>query len=77
MTDIHWGIIDKEEPRGQSVTLNGIPCTARTCVTELNRLTKENQRFRITLQEAIKNERNDMGRNVLKQLADNLGVDYD
>ena len=42
MTKI-WDIIYKEEPRGQSVTLNGIPCTARTCVTNLNRLTNENQ----------------------------------
>ena len=37
-----YEVIDKAEPRGQSVTYEGIPCTARTCVTRLNRLTEEN-----------------------------------
>ena len=49
MTDV-WDIINKEEPRGQSVTLNGIPCTARTCVTNLNRLTRENKELKNELQ---------------------------
>ncbi len=40
-----WDIIDQEEPRGQSVTMNGIPCTARHCVTHLNRLTEENEKL--------------------------------
>lgn len=30
-----YTIINKEEPRGQSVAENGIPCTARHCVTQL------------------------------------------
>lgn len=32
-----YSIINKEEPRGESVADEGIPCTARTCVTRLNR----------------------------------------
>ena len=46
MTKIKWDIIDKEEPRKQSVTMNGIPCTARHCCTYLNRLTKENEELK-------------------------------
>ena len=55
--------------------------------SNLNELKTKNQRleqdrenlfkFKAELREAIKNERTDRGRNVLKQLADNLGVDYD
>lgn len=77
MSNLHFDIIDQEEPRGQTVTLNGVPCTARTCCTMLNRYANENQKFVSTLKESIKHERTDMGRNVLKQLADNLGVEYD
>ena len=40
---IKYDVIDKEEPRGQSVAENGIPCTARYCVTQLNRLSQENE----------------------------------
>ena len=43
MTEIIWDVIDREEPRGQSVTMNGVLCTARHCCTWLNRLTKENR----------------------------------
>ena len=46
MTEKQYDVIDKEEPRGQSVTWNGIPCTARTCVTRLNRLTEENEQLK-------------------------------
>ena len=38
-----WDVINMEEPRKQSVSYRGVPCTARTCVTNLNRLTEENQ----------------------------------
>lgn len=38
-----YTVINKEEPRGQSVVENGIPCTARHCVTQLNRLSQENE----------------------------------
>lgn len=46
MTAKRYDVIDKEEPRGQSVTYEGIPCTARTCVTRLNRLTEENEQLK-------------------------------
>ena len=38
-----YAVINKEEPRGQSVTENGILCTAIYCVTQLNRLSQENE----------------------------------
>lgn len=44
-----YDVIDKEEPRGQSVTYKGIPCTARTCVTRLNRLAEENKQLKAQL----------------------------
>lgn len=46
MTEKRYDVIDKLEPRGQSVTDGGIPCTARTCVTRLNRLTEENEQLK-------------------------------
>ena len=45
-----YDVIDKEEPRGQSVSYQGIPCTARHCCTNLNRLTEENEQLRNELQ---------------------------
>lgn len=45
-----WTVINKEEPRRQSVAINGIPCTARHCVTTLNRLTQENYRLSVKVQ---------------------------
>lgn len=33
-----YNVINQKEARGQSVAENGIPCTARHCVTQLNRL---------------------------------------
>lgn len=42
-----------------------------------NRVYEENERFKFILQEAIRTERTDIGKNVLKQLADNLGVKYE
>ena len=41
-----YGVIDKEEPRGQSVSYQRIPCTARHCCTNLNRLTEENEQLK-------------------------------
>ena len=38
-----YDVIYGKEPRGQVVTDNGIPCTARTCCTRLNRLEEENK----------------------------------
>lgn len=42
-----------------------------------NRVYEENERFKFILQEAIRTERTNIGKNVLKQLADNLGVKYE
>ena len=52
-----YDVIDKAEPRGQSVTYEGIPCTARTCVTRLNILTEENKQLQkrvMILQDKLK-----------------------
>lgn len=46
MTEKRYDVIYEKEPRGQVVTDNGIPCTARTCVTRLNRLTEENEQLK-------------------------------
>ena len=45
-----YTVINKNEPRGQSIAENGIPCTARHCVTTLNRLTQENHRLSVMIQ---------------------------
>lgn len=42
---IKYDVIDTEECRGQSVTENGIPCTARHWVTQLNMLSQENEKL--------------------------------
>ena len=44
---------------------------------KMNELHDKNCRFEFILQEAIRTERTDMGKNVLIQLADNLGVKYE
>lgn len=48
MTD-RYTIINKEEGRGQSVAENGIPCTARHCVTQLNRLFHDNEKLELEI----------------------------
>lgn len=40
-----YTVINREEGRGQSVAENGIPCTARYCVTQLNRLSHNNEKL--------------------------------
>lgn len=50
MTD-RYTVINKEEPHGQSVAVNGIPCTARCSVATLNSLTQENHRMSVMIQE--------------------------
>lgn len=40
-----YTVINQEEPLGQSVAEKGIPCTARYCVTQLNRLYQENEKL--------------------------------
>ena len=49
-----YDVIDKEEPRGQSVSYQGIPCTARHCCTNLNRLTDENEQLKERNEKLIK-----------------------
>ena len=86
MTEKRFTVINKEEPRGQSVADNGIPCTARHCVTNLNRLHEENQRLLSanqkltdentailnTIRTTYQNERTNIGRNTIKQLIEAL-----
>ena len=48
MTD-RYTVINKEEGRGQSVAENGIPCTARHCVTQLNRLFRDNEKLELEI----------------------------
>lgn len=70
-----YDVIYEKEPRGQVVTDNGIPCTARTCCTRLNRLEEENKELKEenkhikhTIKTMMENERTELGRSVLKQL---------
>ena len=42
-------VINKEEPRGQSVAENGIPCTAKYCVAQLNRLSQDNEKLELKI----------------------------
>ena len=44
-----YTVINKKEPRGQSVAENGIPCTARHCVTQLNGLFRDNEKLEARL----------------------------
>ena len=46
MTKQRYDVTYEKEPRGQVVTDNGIPCTARTCCTRLNRLEEENEELK-------------------------------
>lgn len=50
MTEKRYGLIYEKEPRGQVVTDNGIPCTAKTCCTRLNRLEEENEQLKLDKQ---------------------------
>ena len=40
-----YTVINNEEPRGQSVAENGIPCTTEYCVAQLNRLSQDNEKL--------------------------------
>ena len=44
-----YTVINKNEPRGQSIAENGIPCTAKYCVAELNRLFQDNEKLEARL----------------------------
>ena len=72
-----YDVIDKEEPRGQSVSYQGIPCTARHCCTNLNRLTEENEQlkkeYKIAIDEMVTDykkleKENEMLRILLKDI---------
>ena len=43
MSKKQFSIIKKPEPFGESVTNEGIPCTARYCAARLNELSGENE----------------------------------
>jgi len=49
-----YDVIYEKEPRGQLVTYDGIPCTARTCCTRLNRLEEENKELKSLCKVLIK-----------------------
>ena len=74
MTDKIWSL-NTNIIEGTDICQNGIPHTNRSIVTVLNRYERELTRFQNELREAIKNERTELGRRVLINLADNLGVD--
>lgn len=44
-----YTVINKKEPHGQSIAENGIPCTAKYCVAELNRLFQDNENLETRL----------------------------
>lgn len=44
-----YTVINKEECRGQSVAENGILCTAKYCVAELNRLFQDNEKLKLKI----------------------------
>lgn len=46
-----YTVIDKEDPFKQSVAVNGIPVTAKCSVATLNRLTQENHRMSVMIEE--------------------------
>ena len=46
-----YDVIYEKEPRGQVVTDNGIPCTARTCCTRLNLAEDKNKQIKHLLYE--------------------------
>lgn len=44
-----YTVINNEEPSGQSVAENGIPCTAIHCVTQLNGLFQDNEKLELKI----------------------------
>lgn len=44
-----YTVINKKEPRGQSVAENRIPCTVKYCVAQLNRLSQDNEKLEARL----------------------------
>ena len=72
-----YTVIDKEEPRKQSIAKNGIPCTARYSVTTLNRLMQENYRLSVKVQginELLNDVKNKFYKSREKEVIPNLDV---
>lgn len=81
MTEKRWSL-NTNIIEGTNICEKGIPHTNRSIVTHLNRyereldeLRRENKRFVETIKSAIENERTELGKSVLTQLADQLGVE--
>jgi hypothetical protein len=78
-------VIYEKEPRGQVVTDEGIPCTARTCCTRLNRLEEENKELKFILQgmgllmtdEEVRDIRTEIASKLIKPLFKGNGFDVD
>ena len=49
-----YTVINREEPHGQSVAENGIPCTAIHCVTQLNGLFRDNEKLGLEIESKLK-----------------------
>ena len=46
-----YTFINKSLPHRQSVAENGIPCTAKYCVAQLNRLFRDNEKLELKIVE--------------------------
>ena len=51
-----YTVINREEPHGQSVAENGIPCTAIHCVTQLNGLFRDNEKLGLEIESKLDKE---------------------
>lgn len=49
-----YTVINWEEPSGQSVAENGIPCTARHGVTQLNGFIRDNEKLGLEIESKLK-----------------------
>ena len=47
MSEKRYTVIDREEPKGESVAEDGLPCTARYCSIILNNLIEENEHLKM------------------------------
>ena len=72
MTEKRYDVIYEKEPRGQVVTDNGIPCTARTCCTRLNWLEEENKQLKKELQRIYEIATVNKVRDIVENVYDDL-----
>lgn len=72
MTEKRYDVIYKKESRGQVVTYKGIPCTARTCCTRLNRLEEENEQLKQELQKIYEIATINKVRDIVEKVYDDL-----